>query len=207
MLFAKYYQTLFPGEGRRMAMRLQSGRGLLAAIMILLASGTCLAQTTATDTVTVSFSESDGIALLGITDVYVGLTASETGVSGIVPGQRYTFTVQEGEANGGRLHYTVHGQSSPLKITVRCLSAIATGSLTVAVASSTSAGSGDGVRGTAAPGPVTVGLTPKDLILGIGDCYTGTGTADGPLLYYTLAGNPGFSLGDVMLEYTLSSGL
>jgi hypothetical protein len=180
---------------------------LLAALFALLGAGTAAAQTTATDTITLSFSETGGMALLGITDVYVDLAASETGVSGMEPGQRYTFTVQKGEAKGGRLHYTVHGQSGPLKITVRTLTPIAAGSLTIAVASATTAGAGDGVRGTAVQGAVAVGTTPRDLILDIGDCYTGTGPADGPLLYYTLVGNPGFSLGDVMLEYTLGSGL
>ena len=179
---------------------------LVAVVVMFFAAGTGTAQSTAMDTVSLSFSETDGIALLGITDVYVDLSASETGVSGIEPGQRYAFTVKQGAANGGRLHYTVHGQDGPLKVTVRTLTPVAAGSLTVTVASATTTGSGDGVRGTAVSGAVAVTATPRDLILGIGDCFTGTGSADGPLLYYALTGNPGFALGDVMFEYTLTTG-
>lgn len=93
-----------------------------------------------------------------------------------------------------------------LKITVRTLTQLAAGSMTVSVVGSTAASNGSGERGTAVAGPVVLSRVPQDLIIGIGDCYTGTGTTDGPLVYYALLGNPGFSLGDVLQEYTLTAG-
>lgn len=159
------------------------------------------AQTTVSDTVTLVFEELGGIALLGITDAAVHLVAYETG-SAMFPGAQYQTDITAGEANGGRLHYTVHGQGDTMKISVESLTAIPPNALTVCIVDFGTVG-GDGNRGTVVAGEIAVGAEPHDLLTGIGDCYTGTGDLDGPLVFYRLVDNPGFGMGDVVLRYTL----
>lgn len=171
--------------------------------MLFSASVSAAGPTTVTDTVSVSFTEAGGISLLGITSAAVQLEANESGVR-ITPGARYQVTVSGDEANGGRLRYTVHGQQVRMKITVRALTPIEADSMSVQLISDPAASGGEGARGSAAAGTVYLGDGARDLITDIRDCYTGTGALNGPLLRYSLHGDPGFEIGDVELEYTLT---
>lgn len=125
----------------------------------------------------------------------------------INPGEQYSFTVSIGQAAGGRLHYMVDGIVWPqsLKIVVYAETAIPDGALSVEVLDFPGSSAG-GEYGTAVSGAVSVGSDPDSpgtLICHIGNCDTGSGTADGPLLRYTLTGNPGFSSGDIVIRYAL----
>jgi hypothetical protein len=129
----------------------------------------------------------------------------------IHPGEQYSFTVSIGQAAGGWLHYTVDGIDWPqrLKLVVYAETAIPDGALSVEILDFPgSTASGD--YGTAISGAVSVGSNPDSpgtLIYHIGNCDTGNGTADGPLLRYTLTGNPGFSSGDIVIRYALTEEL
>lgn len=176
---------------------------LVTTILLLLfvvASSAVSQTTTVTDTVTLSFAEAGGIAALGLTRVGLSLSVSEEGTIP-APGGRYEVHVVPDGADAGRLRYTVHGQSLDMKIVVRTPDAVDDDALSVSVVTMGEGGGGD--CGTAVSGPVYIGAVQRTLITGIGDCYTGTGSTDGALVKYTLHGNPGFSIGDVDVEYTL----
>ncbi len=195
----------FEAEGSR-DRRPGTGRGAVASLALLAAfalGGPLGAQTTAADTITVAYEEKDGIALLGITDVAVALEASQTGIA-LIPGERFTAKITEGAKNGGRLHFTVHGLSGSMKLTVRTPTPITAGSFKVAIVAGPNGGEGE--RGTVVGGQIALSATAANLITGIGDCYTATGLNEGFLVWYSLVGNPGYAMGDVEIEYSLVAG-
>ena len=177
----------------------------LIVFFLLIGMVSVVAETTDTDTVTISFTEPGGLLLLGMTGVnVVSLEAYET-YNEILPGEQTSVTVTEGVELGGRLHYTVHGQTGEVKITVKTVTPIVSGTLKVEVISG-SWGLGEGATGTAVSGSVIIDSIPREIITQIGDCYTGIGSTDGPRVQYTLYGNPGFDYGTVDVEYIITSG-
>lgn len=114
-----------------------------------------------------------------------------------------------GEALGGHLQYTVHGQQSNVKIVVEKSSFYSTeqtyipDTLEVRIANLTAGGSSIATIGTGIQTYVKIGNTQQDLITGISgnDTWTGTGATDGAQLQYRLVGDPGIPEVDIL--YTI----
>ena len=169
--------------------------------LILLAAVACplAAQATATDTVTIDATQLADIALLDMGAASVQLSATEIGTA-TVAGRKTDIHINPGEMIGGRIRFTVGGASSTMKLTARVLTTLAAGVFKVSIVG----GPGDGSCGTPASGAVTLGSTPVNLITGIGHCRTGSGSSDGFLVKYSLVGDPGFAVGNVVVEYSLT---
>ena len=138
----------------------------------------------------------DAISLLSVESSSPSISTIDTVEPGIEPGSKPSHSIARVTQEGGRLHYSVFAQDGPMDITVMTESEISPGSLYIEVIPHNVA---EGVSN----GLVEITSSPQVVLENIGNYYTGTGPSDGPLLRYTLKGDPGFSSGDVDVVFSL----
>ena len=186
----------------------------IAMLMFLVAGAGAFAATTAVDTVGTVFSAATGnIALLGLVGgdkVDLATNGGNYGVDTTVAGAEPKVgasIVNQAEADGGYLQYTLFNYSGTQKITVQKSAGQGSyfdGSLEVKAAACAEAGSYATGLGTSS-GAVykAISGTPQNLITLIPAdlAWTGTGVADGAKLHYQVTGDPGVA--SVSVLYTL----
>ncbi|WP_320130605.1 hypothetical protein [uncultured Sphaerochaeta sp.] len=163
---------------------------LLVSLFTLLSIGNLYASDV------ISVNVLDAISLLSVVSSSASVSTLDTVEPGIEPGSKPNHSIAEVTQEGGRLHYSVFAQNGPMDITVMTETGLSSGSLYVEVVPNSVA---EGVSS----GLVEITASPQVILENIGNYYTGTGTSDGPLIRYTLKGDPGFSNGDVDVVFSL----
>lgn len=155
---------------------------LIAAAVMLIVAGGLFGQTTGTASADVTIS---AVAILGVnTATSPSFTVDDTGIAA---GELPVITPSGGPTY---LQYTVVvATGATKKITAQSDTAMLNGlKMDVWAAAPTGTGDvGDAVAGGLEITPSYTPDTPADLITGIESCATGSGTTQGPAVYYTLS--------------------
>ncbi len=145
-------------------------------------------QLTASSSISVVFSNPDGLSELGLGENPVLLMVHEIAPM-VVPGEPYTPIITSDSKIGSRLQYSVVSDLQNKRIVVYTNDNIPSGLLFVEIANDDeSFGTGD--SGSANRKRIGISATPQTIVEGIGTCFTGTSENDGPLLKYTLSDEP-----------------